>query len=40
MQKGRAVPNHVKGLFGIRLLDRTRAESSVQDVAVNIDPGA
>ena len=40
MQKGRAVPNHVKGLFGIRLLDRTRAQSSVQDVAVNIDPGA
>ncbi len=40
MQKGRAVPNHIKGLFGIRLLDRTRAQSSVQDVAVNIDPGA
>ena len=40
MQKGRAVPNHVKGLFGIRLLDRTRAQSSVQDVAVNIDLGA
>ena len=40
MQKGRAVPHHVKGLFGIRLLDRTRAQSSVQDVAINIDPGA
>ena len=40
MQKGRAVPHHIKGLFGIRLLDRTRAQSSVQDVAVNIDPGA
>ena len=40
MQKGRAVPHHVKGLFGIRLLDRTRAESSVQEVAINIDPGS
>ena len=40
MQKGRAVPHHVKGLFGIRLLDRTREQSSVQDVAINIDPGA
>ena len=40
MQKGRAAPHHVKGLFGIRLLDRTRAQSVVQDVAVNIDPGS
>ncbi len=40
MQKGRAVPHHVRGLFGIRLLDRTRDESAVQDVAVNIDPGS
>ena len=40
MQKGRAVPHHVKGLFGIRLLDRTREQSSVQEVAVNIDPGS
>ena len=40
LQKGRAVPHHVKGLFGIRLLDRTRAQSSVQDIAVNIDPGS
>ena len=40
MQQGRAVPHHVKGLFGIRLLDRTRAQSSVQDVAVNIDPSS
>ena len=40
LQKGRAVPHHVKGLFGIRLLDRTRAQSSVQDVGVNIDPGS
>ena len=40
MQKGRAVPHHVKGLFGIRLLDRTREQSSVQEVAINIDPGS
>ena len=40
MHKGRAVPHHVKGLFGIRLLDRTREQSSVQDVAINIDPGS
>ena len=40
MQKGRAVPHHVKGLFGIRLLDRTREQSSVQDIALNIDPGS
>ena len=40
MQQSRAVPHHVKGLFGIRLLDRTREQSSVQDVAINIDPGS
>ena len=40
MQQGRAVPHHVKGLFGIRLLDRTREQSSVQDMAINIDPGS
>ena len=40
LQKGRAVPHHVMGLFGIRLLDRTCAQSSVQDVAINIDPGS
>ena len=40
MQHGRAVPHHVKGLFGIRLLHRTRAQSSVQDAAINIDPGS
>ena len=38
--KGRAVPHHTKGLFGIRLLDRTREQSSVQDMAINIDPGS
>ena len=40
LQKGRAVPHHVKGRFGIRLLDRTRAQSVVQDIAINIDPGS
>ena len=40
MQKGRAVPHHVKGLFGIRLLDCTREQSSVQDVTINIDQGS
>ena len=40
LQKGRAMPHHVKGLFGIRLLGRTREQSSVQDVAINIDPGS
>ena len=40
LQKGRAVPHHVKGLFGIRLLDRTRAQSEVQNIAINIDPGS
>ena len=40
LANGRAVPHHVKGLFGIRLLDRTREQSSVPDVAVNIDPGS
>ena len=40
MQNGRAVPHHVRGLFGIRLLHRTRAQSSVQDAAINIDPGS
>ena len=40
LTKGRAVPHHVKGLFGIRLLSRTHEQSSVQDVAINIDPGS
>ena len=34
------MPHHVKGRFGIRLLDRTRAQSVVQDIAINIDPGS
>ena len=40
LAKGRAVPQHVKGVFGIRLLDRSRAESTVQEVSLNIDPGS
>ena len=40
ISKGRAVPHHIKGMFGIRLLDRTRVESDVQDVAINIHPGS
>ena len=40
LTKGRAVPHHVKGIFGVRLLDRSRAECQVQDVALNIDPGS
>ena len=40
LAKSRAVPHHVCGIFGIRLLDRTREESEVQDVALNIDPGS
>ena len=40
LAQGRAVPHHIKGMFGIRLLDRTRVESDVQDVAINIDPGS
>ena len=40
MKHGRAVPHHIRGLFGIRLLHRTRAQSQVQNLAVNIDPGS
>lgn len=40
LAKGRAVPHHVKVVFGIRLLDRTRADSTVQEVSLNIDPGS
>ena len=34
----RAVPHHVRGIFGIRLLDRTRDDCQVQDAALNIKP--
>ena len=40
LAQGRAVPHHVRGTFSIRLFDRTRAQSSVQDVAINIDQGS
>ena len=40
LTKGRAVPHHIRGIFGIRLLDRTRADSDVQEAALNIDPGS
>ena len=40
LRNGRAVPHHVRGIFGIRLLDRTRAECQVQDAALRIDPGS
>ena len=40
LRNGRAVPHHTKGIFGIRLLDRNRADSEVQDTALRIDPGS
>ena len=40
LAKGRAVPHHVRGIFGIRLIDRARANSQVQEVALNIDAGS
>lgn len=40
LARGRAVPHHIRGIFGIRLLDRTRTDSALQGVALNIDPGS
>ena len=40
LRNGRAVLHHVRGIFGIRLLDRTRALSEVQDPVMSIDPGS
>lgn len=40
MEQGRAVPHHIRGIFGIRLLDKTRKQCQVQDVTLNIDPGS
>lgn len=37
---GRAVPHHQRGIFGIRLTDRTLAQSVVQDTTLRIDPGS
>ena len=39
LNNGRAVPHHTRGISDIRLLDRTRAESEVQDPALDIDQG-
>ena len=40
LRNGRAVPHHVRGIFGIRLLDRSRAECQVQEASLNIDTGS
>ena len=40
LRNGHAVPHHIRGIFGIRLLDRTRAQSEVQDPVLRIDPGS
>ena len=40
LANSRAVPHHIKGIFGIRLLDRSRADCQVQDVGLNVDPGS
>ena len=40
LRNGRAVPHHIRGIFGIRLLDRSRAECEVQDPALRTDPGS
>ena len=40
MTKGRAVPHHVRGIFGIRLLDGSRADCQVQNMVLDIDPGS
>ena len=38
MSKGKAIPRHLKGLFYIKLTDRS--DGDVQSVAVGIDPGS
>lgn len=40
LDKGRAKPHHYRGLFAIKLTGRTREESEVQEVSLNIDPGS
>ena len=40
LRNGRAVPHHTKGIFGIRMLDRTREESEVQEIDLRIDQGS
>ena len=39
-ENSRAVPHHVRGIFGILLLDRTHAECHFQNAALRIDPGS
>ena len=39
LRNGRAVPHHIRGIFGIRLLDRNRTECGVQDAALRINLG-
>ena len=40
LKQGRAVKRHVKGQFCIQLQDRSRSESNVKPVALNIDFGS
>ncbi|MCY4555320.1 MAG: RNA-guided endonuclease IscB [Chloroflexi bacterium] len=40
LRNGRAAPHHVRGIFGIRLLDRSRAQCEVQDTSLNVDAGS
>ena len=40
LAKGRAVPHHTRGIFGIRLLDRKREDSAVRELSLNIDSGS
>ena len=40
LRNGRAVPHHIRGIFGIRLLDCNRAECEVQGAALRINPGS
>ena len=40
LRNGRAVPHHIRGIFGIRLLDRQRDQCQVQDTSLNIDAGS
>lgn len=40
LANGHAVLHHVKGVFGICLLNRARTESEVPDTTICIDPGS
>ena len=39
-RNGRARPQHVMGVFCIRLTDRSRSDSEIDVIALNIDPGS